>query len=171
MCGGGGRRAQRRMEGRVLPWSIRAGARQAQVNLSANLYKLSSKQSRYPRTPRSPVSSRRSCEMVCTCKVTVRLSSFSKKLDVWSQHAHRAPNRCGPRYASMVLHVCTVTCTQFYPRVLHWKNIYTQFSPRVLILASVIYSILPSSGWSTESQQMGLSYLIESFHAQKNLKK
>jgi hypothetical protein len=98
-------------------------------------------------------------EGLCTGKVMVRLSSFSKKLDDWSQHA------------SMVLHVCTVMCTQFYPRVLHWKNICTQFSPRVLILASVIYSVLPSSGWSIESQQMGLSYLIESFNAQKNSKK
>jgi hypothetical protein len=71
------------------------------------------------------------------------------------------------RHASVVLHVCTVMCTQFYPRVLHWKNICTQFSPRVLILASAIYLVLPSSGWSTESQQMRLSYLIESFHAQK----
>jgi hypothetical protein len=79
---------------------------------------------------------------------------FLKKLDIWSQHA------------SVVLHVCTVTCTQFYPRVLHWKNICTHFSPRVLILTSAIYSVLPLSGWSTESQQMGLSYLIESFHAQ-----
>jgi hypothetical protein len=51
------------------------------------------------------------------------------------------------------------------------KNICIQFFPRVLILASAIYSILPSSGWSTESQQIRLSYLIESFHAQKNSKK
>jgi hypothetical protein len=32
------------------------------------------------------------------------------------------------------------------------KNIRTQFSPRVQILASAIYSVLPSSGWSIESQ-------------------
>jgi hypothetical protein len=95
---------------------------------------------------------------------------FLKKIDVWSQHAHRVPNRCAPRHTSVVLHVCTVTCTQFYPQVLHWKNISTQFSPRVLILASTIYSLLSSSGWSIESQQMGLSYLIESFHVQKKSK-
>jgi hypothetical protein len=28
-------------------------------------------------------------EGLCTGKVTVGLDSFSKKLDVWSQHAHR----------------------------------------------------------------------------------
>ena len=95
----------------------------------------------------------------------------SQQLTFWSQHAHRAANRCSPRHASVGLHVSTVTCTQFYPRILHWKNICTQFSPRVLILSSVIYSVLPSSGWSTESQQMRLINLIESFHAQKKFKK
>jgi hypothetical protein len=57
------------------------------------------------------------------------------------------------------------------PSSLTLEKYLTQFSLRVLILASAIYSVLPSSGWLTESQQMGLSYLIESFHAQKNSKK
>ena len=68
----------------------------------------------------------------CTGNVTVGLGSFSKKLDVWSQHAHRltaAHHDTRPWYCtSAPLRVLSSTVEPYTGKIYVLR---TQFSPRV----------------------------------------
>ena len=96
------------------------------------------------------------------CGDAERERFYTSERDVSLHHGaprallNRAPQHVCAAASCTATHTA-VRYTQFYPRELNSRISGTHFYPRVVILARAKYSLLPSTGWSTESQPMGFT--------------